>query len=61
MSYSKQYPHHSPKNIYDYKTNYQTTIKAVGGKWYIGKDEFKANPYQEKAFEKKGTNQRRKN
>ena len=33
-----------PKNIGDYRTEYQTTIKAIGGELYINKMNTKLTP-----------------
>ena len=40
----------SSKKTDDYKRNYQTTIKAVGRKWYIYKDECQVAPYKYNAI-----------
>ena len=41
-----------PKNLYDYKTKYQTTFKVVVGKWYIYKINVKLPPIKRSQLSK---------
>ena len=45
----------------DYKTKYQTTIKSVGGKWFIDHINFKLPHIQRRRFSKIEQIKKRKN
>ena len=49
-----------PKNLYDYKTKYQTTFKVVVGKWYIYKINVKLPPIKRRRLIKNDTTKEEK-